>query len=438
MKHGARVLGLVVFAAIAALVAWPVLRIADAAISGREEARAAFLDIRRQAINALAMPEQASGQNWQSVARSAWAQNPRLLALVVSRRDDGVLFAMPSASHYYLEAAPGQSPSYRYPENAVSRFQGPLASGMMIETLFATLTQKDVFLPLRDAALAALALILMCSGWLLASPRRSQTPLDGAEAAIAPLAPSAYGLEAERYGPAVDAEADSLALAYRPDAAPNTVAPADGETDQRTAPAPQYGLSGQAEAHQERGAGQVRCQDLPGGELAGPKGLFDPETGLGWESYLRERLSAELKRSASFEQDLCLLLATLDDSARGQEDFALFAKTAQEFFTFKDLSFIFGDNGVAIILPNMDVDHAIRMSEELLKKLTFLMKGKDGSMSYLELFMGLSSRSGRLVDADRLVGEAFAALGKAREERDTHIMAFRPDPEKFRAFLATR
>ncbi|HOX91705.1 MAG TPA: hypothetical protein PLC54_02200, partial [Spirochaetales bacterium] len=72
----------------------------------------------------------------------------------------------------------------------------------------------------------------------------------------------------------------------------------------------------------------------------------------------------------------------------------------------------------------------------LLKKLTFLMKGKDGSMSYLELFMGISSRSGRLVDADRLVGEAFAALNKARDERDTHIMAFRPDPEKFRAYLA--
>jgi len=50
--------------------------------------------------------------------------------------------------------------------------------------------------------------------------------------------------------------------------------------------------------------------------------------------------------------------------------------------------------------------------------------------------MGISSRSGRLVDADRLVGEAFAALNKARDERDTHIMAFRPDPEKFRAYLA--
>ena len=38
-----------------------------------------------------------------------------------------------------------------------------------------------------------------------------------------------------------------------------------------------------------------------------PKGLYSPESGLGWEEYLAERLNAELSRAASFEQDLVLL-----------------------------------------------------------------------------------------------------------------------------------
>lgn len=173
-------------------------------------------------------------------------------------------------------------------------------------------------------------------------------------------------------------------------------------------------------------------------EIGGPKGLYDESSGLCWESYLRDRLGSELQRAASFEQDLVLLLTCWDNIKRDSADYELFTHNVRDFFNFRDLSFAFGQDGVAVVLPNVDIDHAIRQTEELIKKLTFIIQGRTDRLEYLEIFMGLSSRSGRIVDADRMIAEALVAVKKARNERDTHIMAFRPDPEKFRSYLTNR
>ncbi|HAX38294.1 MAG: hypothetical protein A2004_08525 [Spirochaetes bacterium GWC1_61_12] len=170
-------------------------------------------------------------------------------------------------------------------------------------------------------------------------------------------------------------------------------------------------------------------------DIGGPKGLYDPGSGLCWESYLRERLNAELRRAATFEQDLVLLLASWDSVKKYSLDYETFTATVRDFFNFKDLSFAFGEDGVAVVLPNSDIDETMRHTEELIKKLTFVIQDRTSQLKYLEVFMGLSSRSGRIVDAERVIAEALVALRKARIERDTHIMAFRPDPEKYRSFL---
>ena len=452
MKRAAIALSIVSVAAVAALAAWPLARIGSALRRGETQARTAYSDIRRQALNTLYRPDDAADPGWLAAARASWDRDDRLLALVVSHPDTGVLFALPAASHYYLEpSGPGSAPSFAMPEQAVARYSGALASGMVLDALYTTVSQRDVFIPLRDAGLAALFLTLACAALLVATRGAwRQDPLPGGHAPSRPAARPAYPVPPPPE-PVVDAPpARGYGDPYADTDAPLHAPP---DLDEEGLEYPSFESfdvpelpdlpAGAAPSRQggpepTRTSASIGTRDLPAGSLSGPQGLFDPETGLGWESYLRERLSAELKRSASFEQDLCLLLATLDDSARGSEDYAIFARTAQEFFSFKDLSFVFGERGIAVILPNMDVDHAIRMSEELLKKLTFLIKGRTAAMSYLELFMGLSSRSGRLVDADRLIGESVAALKKAREERDTHIMAFRPDPEKFRSFLASQ
>ena len=78
------------------------------------------------------------------------------------------------------------------------------------------------------------------------------------------------------------------------------------------------------------------------------------------------------------------------------------------------------------------------MAQEFYKKLAFLAGGDLAELELSPLFMGISSRSGRLVDAQRLEKEAAAALDKARYEKDTRIVAFRPDPDKYRIYLASK
>jgi hypothetical protein len=169
-----------------------------------------------------------------------------------------------------------------------------------------------------------------------------------------------------------------------------------------------------------------------------PSGLYSPASGLGWESYMKDRLDAELARSASFEQDLSLLEICYDGLLPQDSDYAAIGESIERFFSFRDLAFERGDDGFSVILPNIDSSHALRMAEEFYKKLVFLAEGDFAELELLPLYMGISSRGGRLVDALRMIEEADTALEKARYEKDSRIVAFRPDPDKYRLFLASK
>jgi GGDEF domain-containing protein len=449
MKRGALFLLIVFLVAIVALCAWPVYRIARAWQEGVYASSLGFSSIRRAAVNTLLSPAALASPEWAVSARAAYEGDRRLLALVVRDSDGEVLYALPAVSPYYqaLDSARGLKGEelFKLTSPFILRYGGPLSARMSVEMLYAPLSQGALFVPLRDSligflallVLAALGLALFRGTGIAVAPAHADEAAptfgDGASSSLASADPSAEFSIPEYVSEYDDDFEESLEASL----AASTL---DGGPRPAFAPiagAPPSYPAADSPARPVPLTGSIATKDLPKHALGGPMGLFDPESGLCWESYLRERLDAELKRSASFEQDLSLLIASLDNSARGTEEYALFARTTQEFFSFKDLSFQFGESGIAVVLPNMDVDHAIRMSEELLKKLTFLLQGRSDDMSYLELFMGLSSRSGRLVEADRMVSEAMAAHRKAKDERDTRIMAFRPDPEKFRAFLAS-
>ena len=382
---------------VAAMAAWPVIRIVRSLDAGQTEARSAFAELRRTALNIVSGPAGASGDVWRSSAQDTWKKQDRLLAVIVKDPAGEVLYAKPGSSPYYRRAPDGLS--FERPQGSTSSFSGALSSGLVIEALYVTLSQEAVFKPVRDASLALLGLLAaLVAALIVVSNSKAAIAVepDGATAA------AAGGLA--EWTPSIPELAPEESSLYSEDPS-------------------------------EPSIGSVGPADLPDGVLEGPRGLFDPDSGLGWEAYLHERLGAELRRSASFEQDLSLLITTLDGAHRGDEEFNLFAAQVRDFFSFKDMAFLFGDGGAALILPNIDVDHALRMSEELLKKLQFLFQGRltgDGA----GIRMGLTSRAGRLVDADRLIGEAMAAADKARNDGGARIMAFRPDPEKFRAYLA--
>jgi len=166
-----------------------------------------------------------------------------------------------------------------------------------------------------------------------------------------------------------------------------------------------------------------------------PVGLYSPVSGLGWNRYLEERLEAELRRSASFEQDLVLLLSTMQYPEKPTiEELRESADSVIAFFTFRDLTFDWHDNGFALILPNMDLEHGLRMSDEYIKK-TCGRSGEKGNR--VKIRIGLSARAGRLVEAERLIMEAERALKHAQEDEKSPIVAFKPDPERYRNYISS-
>ena len=169
-------------------------------------------------------------------------------------------------------------------------------------------------------------------------------------------------------------------------------------------------------------------------ESQGPQGLYTPRSNVGWESYTLDRLASEIHRCASFEQDLTFLVMefssgdAIDDSLYSQ-----FAGEAISFFAMRDLIFEKGNNGLSVILPNEDLEQSMHRADEfknrIISKLPESFEGRKG------LCTGLSSRSGRLVEAGRLMMEASSALGKAKADPVSSIIAFKSDPEKYREFI---
>jgi hypothetical protein len=168
-----------------------------------------------------------------------------------------------------------------------------------------------------------------------------------------------------------------------------------------------------------------------------PKGLFSPRGNIGWESYTRDRLESELHRCASFEQDLTFIMMDFKDGKLNDPLYKIFAEEAVNFFTLRDLIFEKGDQGIAVIAPNIDLEQGFAKSEEFRERILKKLFDLSGNLSRTrpELCMGLSSRSGRLIEAERLMFETSEALLKALADPLSPIVAFKSDPEKYRDFI---
>lgn len=169
-----------------------------------------------------------------------------------------------------------------------------------------------------------------------------------------------------------------------------------------------------------------------------PRGLYTPLLSVSWEDYTKERLEAELHRSASFEQDLTVLIIAFPELTYTDypDLFKMIADHIVAFFTFRDLIFEWKGNGFCILLPNIDLDHSFKMAEEFSNKL--FSKINSEVLRRTIWGIGLSSRSGRLLDADRLLLEASRALEKALEDKKSPIVAFKSDPERYRAYISSK
>lgn len=173
--------------------------------------------------------------------------------------------------------------------------------------------------------------------------------------------------------------------------------------------------------------------DKPSAESGNSRCMYSPASGLGWMQYLSEKLTFELRRAASFDQDLVLILMTTNQTKRGEVRFKSLAARILETFRFQDLAFEYTERGFAVIIPNADLDHvmgSMRLFTQDLKKIT--------SPPLPLISAGLTSRNGRLLSGDRMIAEGKKALAKAETDGEGSIIGFRPDPIKYRQYIASK
>jgi len=155
--------------------------------------------------------------------------------------------------------------------------------------------------------------------------------------------------------------------------------------------------------------------------------LFSPKSGVGWEDFIEERVNFELERAASDDKDLVMGLVQCD--SLNEDNYRDFADQLKMDFNYPDLIFEYKENGFALIVPNNDLDQALRTLESF--------TGKERE-NYGDINVGISSRNGRLITGGRIFMEAENALHKAIEDPEKNIVGFRSDPDKFRDFLSKK
>ncbi|MDR2953396.1 MAG: hypothetical protein LBU82_09170, partial [Treponema sp.] len=147
------------------------------------------------------------------------------------------------------------------------------------------------------------------------------------------------------------------------------------------------------------------------------------------------RLTEELRRCAAAGQDLSFISMEfkleIDDSS-----YARFAADTARFFSSRDFICEKGQNGISVICPGLNLDagflNAGEFHTRVMGKYPSLIKSKT------DLCIGISARSGRPVEAERLMFEAEEALERAMMDPVSYIVAFKSDPEKYRAFMESR
>lgn len=158
--------------------------------------------------------------------------------------------------------------------------------------------------------------------------------------------------------------------------------------------------------------------------------IYSPDSLLCFENYLAERLDNELKRAAAFDQDLILAMLCCQ-KLEDREKYIRLAEEVRTHFEFHDLLFEYGQDAIAVVLPNTDLEQGIAEFGDFQKHLFSREIPCD-----FDVAIGISSRNGRLIRSDRIILEAHAAMKKATKNRETRIIGFKPDPGKYRNYLA--
>jgi GGDEF domain-containing protein len=409
MKRGLALLYTVVtvvfFIAVAAVL---LFRLGSVRENNLTEARDDFQRLQADIAERAETSELPISRLVQDAFRGTLSRNARVVAFAAYGLQEDIQYLW-ARNRRILDQTSEETPRFTYDRVSQARLSGsvqmPEGPPLMLEGIYTVLERGDVFSLLRDALIAVLAFALLAVVLAFITLLR---PAGGARTATS--------------------SGDSRGDASR--------TPAPGNR-QRRAPRETASTSPRS-TDGERTAGSAAAS--PAGESI-DTGLFSPQSGLSPEAHLEKRLSLELERAASNDQDLSICFIEYPRLSRGSEDYRQVAQALLEFFGFEDLIFEYGKSSFCVLFPNVDLTEAIQLVEEFQRRA--LERPPEGAeaqgvrppRSAGTPAFGLSSRNGRLVEGGRLMREARQALVKARQIPG-RVMGFKPDPQRYRRYLS--
>ena len=151
--------------------------------------------------------------------------------------------------------------------------------------------------------------------------------------------------------------------------------------------------------------------------------LFSEKTHFIMEEYLENRLNSELNRAISSEFDLALFIIQIKNLNKEADYIEKLSDYISVQFQFKDLIFEFKEDCIACIKTNCIIDDAVALADKIHKEIVDITKEK--------CYIGVSTRSIRMISAERIITEAYEALKHAHEDEENPIIGFRVNAEKY-------
>jgi GGDEF domain-containing protein len=210
---------------------------------------------------------------------------------------------------------------------------------------------------------------------------------------------------------------------------PAAVAPAVREPEADTCDAPventQSEPEDEEESHDRKPEGQQPVFDENAG---GPSRMY-----LGLIQKLHEELDGAGEKEEKNPDFVLLCAEWTGNSFATALGAKQIAEAAAGFFKVAKISaFKKGENGVFILLPGVTFKNGLKAArkfhEHILDNATFKTAVGD-------FYIGLTSRTGRQIDPERLILEAEKALEKAKEDTSLPIVAFKANPSKYADYL---
>ena len=143
-------------------------------------------------------------------------------------------------------------------------------------------------------------------------------------------------------------------------------------------------------------------------------------------------LDAELERAAFHEQDLTCAIVDLSAKGAPADYYRTARSSLTEFLGQAGRCFVESGHRELVVFPNMRLSDAIAQLERFQRVLRSA-RTRSGVRN-VDLWSGMSSRNGRLVEGTRMIGECMTALRRAKKT-GSRIIGFEPDPNRYREYL---